>query len=49
MSFLQHVGYLAVGALWVLQRVKYVTPHFFEEQKHKIKAIYVGLEQFKMA
>ena len=33
----------------MLQRVKYVTPHFFEKQKYKIKAIKVVLELFKLA
>ena len=33
----------------MLQRVKYVTPHFFYKQKYKIKAIKVVLELFKLA
>ena len=33
----------------MLQRVKYVTPHFFEKQKYKIKAIIVVFELFKLA
>ena len=33
----------------MLQRVKYVTPQFFEKQKYKIKAIKVVLELFKLA
>ena len=33
----------------MLQRVKYVTPHFFEKQKYIIKAIKVALELFKLA
>ena len=35
----------------MLQRVKYITPHFFEEQKVNIKTIkiHVVLELFKLA
>ena len=33
----------------MLQCVIYVTPHFFEKQKYKIKAIKVVLELFKLA
>ena len=33
----------------MLQRVKYVTSHFFEKQKYKIKAIKVVLDLFKLA
>ena len=33
----------------MLQHVKYVTPHFFEKQKYKIKAIEVVFELFKLA
>ena len=33
----------------MLQRVEYVTPHFFEKQKYKIKAIKEVLELFKLA
>ena len=33
----------------MLQRVKYVTPHFFEKQKYKTKAIKVVLELFNLA
>ena len=33
----------------VVRRVKYVTPHFFEKQKYKIKTVKVVLELFKMA
>ena len=35
--------------VWVIQRVKYVTPHFFEKQKIKIKTINIVLELFKLA
>ena len=37
------------GGVWVLHRVKYVTPHFFEKQKYKIEAIKVVLDLFKLA
>ena len=33
----------------MLQRVEYVTPHFLEKQKYKIKAIKVVFELFKLA
>ena len=33
----------------MLQRVKYVIPHFFEKQKYKIKAIKVVFELFSLA
>ena len=33
----------------MLQRVKYVTPQFFEKHKYKIKAIKVVLVIFKSA
>ena len=34
----------------MLQRVNYVTPHYFlKRQKHKIKAIKVVFEMFKLA
>ena len=36
-------------SVWVLQRVKYVTTHFFENQKYEIKAIKVVLELFNFA
>ena len=35
--------------VWVLQRVKYVTPNYFEKQNYKIKAIKMALELFKLA
>ena len=35
--------------VWVMQRVKYVTHHFFEKQKYKNKAIKVVLVLFKLA
>ena len=38
-----------VGDVWVLQRVEYVTPHFLEKQKYKIKAIKELFELFKLA
>ena len=31
------------GGVWVLQRVKYAIPHFFEKQKYEIKAVQVVL------
>ena len=37
------------GDVWVLQRVEYVTPHFWEKQKYKIKAIKEVFELFKLA
>ena len=33
----------------MLQRVEYVTHHFFEKQKYKTKAIKGVLEPFKLA
>ena len=35
--------------VWVLQRVNYVTRHFFKKQNYVIKAVKVVLEQFKLA
>ena len=33
----------------MLQRDKYVTPHFFEKQNYEIKTVKVVLELFKLA